>query len=195
MGRAVNHSFNPGPDIVPKRTSAVMRGVKVFGMGKTLQRVLLLEDIEANANLIRFSLESVSGFEVSHAADARAAIESFKIGSYDICLFDHLMPGMTGLDAMRAIRALPNGDAVPFVFLTARSDVANWKQLKENGAQAVIAKPFDIMLLGAQLLDVFHAYQAPCAISGEEQGAEPGWAATPSRSNLAQRGATAYQRF
>ena len=69
-----------------------------------MKRVLLLEDIEANANLIRFSLESVSGFEVTHAANARRAIECFKTSAYDICLFDHLMPGMTGRQAMRAIR-------------------------------------------------------------------------------------------
>ncbi|WP_323761067.1 response regulator [Maricaulis sp.] len=164
-------------------------------MGKILKRVLLLEDIEANANLIRFSLESVSGFEVTHAADGREAIECFKTSAYDICLFDHLMPGMTGLDAMQAIRALPGGEATPFVFLTARSDVANWKQLKESGAQAVIAKPFDIMLLGAQLLDVFHAYQSPSPVEGDELGAEPDWAATPSRSDLAQRPTAAYQRY
>ncbi len=170
----------------------MMRRVKVNCMGKILKRVLLLEDIEANANLIQFSLESVSGLEVTHATDARQAIECFKSNTYDICLFDHLMPGMTGLDAMRAIRTLPRGEGIPFVFLTARSDVSNWKQLKESGAQAVIAKPFDIMLLGAQLLDVFHAYHAPCAISGKERGAEPGWAAMPSRSDLSQRRSVAY---
>lgn len=164
-------------------------------MGRILKRVLLLEDIEVNANLIRFSLESVSGFDVTHAPDAREAVACFKTNSYDICLFDHLMPGMTGLDAMMAIRALPGGDAIPFVFLTARSDVSNWKQLKENGAQAVIAKPFDIMLLGPQLLDVFHAFQTPAASAGDDLGAEPDWAATPSRSDLAQRTIAAYQRF
>ncbi|RKR02723.1 response regulator [Maricaulis maris] len=164
-------------------------------MAKILKRILLLEDIEANANLIRFSLETVSDFEVTHATNGREAIECFTSNAFDICLFDHLMPGMTGLDAMRAIRRLPNGTGVPFVFLTARSDVGNWKQLKENGAQAVISKPFDIMLLGAQLIDVFHAYQHPCAERGEETGAAPAWAATPSRSALAHRPSLAYRRF
>jgi CheY-like chemotaxis protein len=126
-------------------------------MVKQLKRILVLEDIEANANLIRFSLETISGFEVTHVSDARSAVECFNTSAYDLCLFDHLMPGMTGLDAMSEIREAGNADQVPFVFLTARSDPTNRKRLLDRGAAAVVAKPFDIMLLGSQLLDVYHA--------------------------------------
>ncbi|OLF77895.1 hypothetical protein AWH62_04275 [Maricaulis sp. W15] len=164
-------------------------------MAEIRKRVLLLEDIEANANLIRFSLETVSDFEVIHASNGRDAIECFRSNAFDICLFDHLMPGMTGLDAMRAIRRLPNGTGVPFVFLTARLDVGNWKQLNESGAQAVIPKPFDIMLLGAQLIDVLRTSQHRDAEHGEDTGDASPWAATPSRSGGAHRPGIAYRRF
>ncbi|MFT6662254.1 MULTISPECIES: response regulator [Maricaulis] len=164
-------------------------------MVKMLKRILLLEDIEANADLIKFSLQAISGFDVAHASNARQAVEMFRTGTYDLCLFDHLMPKMTGLDAMREIRATPKGEQVPIVFLTARSDTANWKQLMASGAQAVIAKPFDIMLLGAQLLDVFHACQI-CEINGGiDADSGPSWADTPTRSALSRRSAGAYGKF
>ena len=40
-------------------------------MVKMLKRILLLEDIEANADLIKFSLQAISGFDVAHASNAR----------------------------------------------------------------------------------------------------------------------------
>lgn len=156
-------------------------------MARKLKRILLLEDVESNANLIRFALEEIADFEVTHARDAADAIESFKAAAFDLCLFDHLMPGMTGLDAMLAIRDTPSGRDVPVVFLTARSDICNWKKLKASGAQAVIAKPFDIMLLGSMLLDVFHACDGCETRGGVENVSTPSWAEAPSRSALARR--------
>lgn len=131
-------------------------------MDAPLQRVLLLEDVEANAQLARFALETVSGFEVKHARDGNEAIELFQVWKPDVCLFDYLMPHKSGLDVMQELlKTHPVAQQLPFVFLTARTDLTNARMLKEAGARAVIPKPFDIMLLGSQLADIYHGATLP----------------------------------
>lgn len=131
-------------------------------MNAPLQRVLLLEDVEANAQLARFALESISGFEVKHARDGDEAIEMFRVWKPDVCLFDYLMPQKSGLEVMQELLNTQSAaKQIPFVFLTARTDITNARMLKEAGAREVIPKPFDIMLLGSQLADVYHGATLP----------------------------------
>lgn len=131
-------------------------------MNAPMQRVLLLEDVEANAQLACFALESISGFEVKHARDGDEAIEMFRVWKPDVCLFDYLVPHKSGLEVMQELLDTePAAKQVPFIFLTARTDLTNARMLKEAGAREVIPKPFDIMLLGSQLADVYHGAALP----------------------------------
>jgi CheY-like chemotaxis protein len=131
-------------------------------MGTPLQRVLLLEDVEANAQLACFALETISGLEVKHARDGNQAIELFQVWKPDVCLFDYLMPLKSGLDVMQELlETHPAARQIPFVFLTARTDLTNARMLKAAGARAVIPKPFDIMLLGSQLADIYQGAALP----------------------------------
>ena len=81
-------------------------------------RVLLVEDNAINALLAR-TLLAREGCKVDHAGGGEDAMAALKVGRYDLILMDMRMPGMSGLDATRALRA--SGLDTPVVALTANA--------------------------------------------------------------------------
>jgi len=106
----------------------------------TKYKILYAEDDETLAFLIKDTLEQ--HYDVSHCNDGEMALELFKTNSYDICVFDIMMPKKDGFELAEAIRKL-NSD-IPIIFLSA-------KTLKEDrikglrlGADDYLVKPFSI---------------------------------------------------
>jgi signal transduction histidine kinase/DNA-binding response OmpR family regulator len=104
-------------------------------------RILLAEDIEVNQELARFLLEAV-GHEVDIAWNGSEAVDAVQRKTYDLVLMDVQMPGMDGLSATRAIRALPpplNG--IPIIAMTANVLPQQVRQFKQAGMDDHIGKP------------------------------------------------------
>lgn len=105
-------------------------------------RVLVADDQEANRNLIRHVLEN-QGHRVRMAADGLEAVEAFREEAFDVVILDVQMPKLNGLEATRRIRALPGGDRVPILSLTAYAMPGDRENSLAAGATDYIAKPFD----------------------------------------------------
>jgi DNA-binding response OmpR family regulator len=104
-------------------------------------KVLYAEDDETLAFLTRDNLEQ-SHYTVVHCSDGKSCLEAFKKESFDICIFDIMLPKMDGFELTTEIRKL-NTD-VPVLFLSA-------KILKEDrikglkiGADDYLVKPFNM---------------------------------------------------
>lgn len=104
-------------------------------------KILYAEDDETLAFLTQDSLEHY-GFEVSHFYDGQTCFENFKKATFDICIFDIMMPKMDGFELATKIRQL--NSQIPIIFLSA-------KTLKEDkliglrlGADDYLIKPFSI---------------------------------------------------
>ena len=111
-------------------------------------KLLLVEDNELNMEIACELLES-AGAEITQAEDGLKAVNLFKDnapGTFDAILMDVMMPVMNGLDATRAIRALPREDAetVPILAMTANAFESDVKATKEAGMNAHLSKPIDI---------------------------------------------------
>lgn len=107
----------------------------------TPTKVLYAEDDETLAFLTRDNLEQ-SHYEVVHCTDGKSCLEAFKKESFDICIFDIMLPKMDGFELTAEIRKL-NTD-IPILFLSA-------KILKEDrikglkiGADDYLVKPFSM---------------------------------------------------
>ena len=85
-----------------------------------------------------FELENV---EVRLAANGMEAVELVRDEKFDAIVMDVEMPEMNGWDAVRQIRALVNGDAVPILMYTANGDSDTRKTAIEVGANTVLFKP------------------------------------------------------
>jgi signal transduction histidine kinase/ActR/RegA family two-component response regulator len=122
-------------------------------------KVLLVEDNELNMEIAEELLEE-QGIIVTTAVNGLLAVEAFeqsKIGTFDAILMDIMMPVMDGLTATEKIRALNRADAktIPIIAMTANAYVEDIKKTKEAGMNAHLAKPVDIDMLYATLMNFY----------------------------------------
>jgi DNA-binding response OmpR family regulator len=103
------------------------------------QHVLLIEDEPNIAEAISFIL-SRDGLRVSHLADGSAALDRVRSDRPDLVILDHMLPGMSGLDILTALRADPETVALPVMMLTARG--RDREMAERAGADRFMSKPF-----------------------------------------------------
>jgi signal transduction histidine kinase/ActR/RegA family two-component response regulator len=103
--------------------------------------VLLVDDHPMNREL-GHALLTLAGCEVSTAEDGAQALDAARLGGFDLILMDVHMPGMDGLAAARAIRALPAPQgAVPIVALSADVLPEQIARCRAAGMDGHVAKP------------------------------------------------------
>ncbi len=101
--------------------------------------VLLIEDEPNIAEAIRFLL-SRDGLRVSHTADGAAALVLMQQDPPDLVILDHMLPGMSGLEVLAALRADPGSCNLPVMMLTARG--RDREMAERAGADCFMTKPF-----------------------------------------------------
>lgn len=107
------------------------------------RRVLVVEDVAMNRELVVAVLRN-AGFTVEAVGDGAAAVAAMQRSNFDAVLMDVEMPGMDGLEAARAIRALPNAAAAtPIIALTAVIAPADAERCYAAGMNAYVSKPLD----------------------------------------------------
>ncbi|MEI2697875.1 MAG: response regulator transcription factor [Microthrixaceae bacterium] len=103
-------------------------------------RILVVDDDRA----IRDSLDrllALEGHRVTTAADGASALDRMRSGSVDLLVLDLMMPTVDGLTVCRVLRA--EGDRVPILMLTARTETSDRVAGLDAGADDYLPKPFD----------------------------------------------------
>jgi osomolarity two-component system sensor histidine kinase NIK1 len=111
-------------------------------------RVLVVEDVPSQQKLLVTVLKKAGHF-VSSADSGQQALDRFQQQSYDIVLMDVQMPGMNGLEAMRAIREREKetGTHVAIVAITAHALGGDEEKCLEAGADSYLRKPIRLVEL------------------------------------------------
>jgi len=107
-------------------------------MSKT---VLIVEDNPANLKLATLVLED-AGYRVLAAATANDAITIARTEMPQLILMDIQLPGMSGLDATRHLKAEPQTAGIPVIALTAFAMKGDEERILQAGCDGYIAKPF-----------------------------------------------------
>ena len=102
-------------------------------------RLLLAEDEEAMAEAVIAYLE-YHHYEVDWASNGTDALETARMGIYDVLVLDIMMPGMDGLTVLRTLRG--EGDTTPVLLLTAKGEIRDKVQGFESGSDDYLTKPF-----------------------------------------------------
>lgn len=120
------------------------------GLGRhPLPRILVADDDSASLDGLRSLLESW-GYEVETAHDGRAALDQVPIVHPSVVITDVIMPRMTGLELLEAIRReLP---FVPVIIMTAHGTAETRRRAAAQGAVAYLPKPIDTTRLRSLLL-------------------------------------------
>lgn len=124
----------------------------------TLQRVMHVEDDESIRAVAEIALVDVAGFELLSCEGGYSALEQVEAFAPQLILLDVMMPQMDGLQTFAALKQIPSLTKVPVVFMTAKIQQSEKQQYLDAGAIAVIDKPFDPMLLGETLIELYAEY-------------------------------------
>ncbi|MDR1240253.1 MAG: response regulator [Treponema sp.] len=114
-------------------------------------KVLVVDDVATNLDLARGIMKPYD-MTVDCASSGKTAVELIRKGEprYNAVFMDHMMPGMDGIEAVRIIRNEIDSEyarTVPIIALTANAIIGNEELFLNNGFQAFLTKPIDIMKL------------------------------------------------
>ncbi|MEI6252589.1 MAG: response regulator transcription factor [Mycobacteriaceae bacterium] len=112
-----------------------------------MTRVLIVEDEESLADPLAYLLRK-EGFETTVAADGPSALAEFDRAGADIVLLDLMLPGMSGTDVCKQLRAR---SSVPVIMVTARDSEIDKVLGLELGADDYVTKPYSARELIARI--------------------------------------------
>jgi CheY-like chemotaxis protein len=106
-----------------------------------MAKILIAEDERDIRELVSFSLQ-FGGFVVVQATNGAEAVEQAQKEMPDLILMDVRMPRMTGYEACRQMKSIPDIRDIPVVFLSAKGQESEIQTGLEAGAEEYILKPF-----------------------------------------------------
>ena len=112
--------------------------------------VLVADDDPDILDLVRYRLER-SGYTVATATDGTEAVRLAGELSPALAVLDVMMPGLTGFDVTRRLRADPETARIPVILLTAKAQEADVQEGFAAGADDYIRKPFSPRELSARV--------------------------------------------
>jgi DNA-binding response OmpR family regulator len=134
-------------------------GRRADGGGGLMVTVLLTDDDADIRDLVTFKLREV-GYEVRAFGDGLSALASARDNRPDLALLDIVMPGVSGLDVCRELKANPATSQVPIILLTARAQQSDIETCFAAGADDYIVKPFSPRELASRVNAVLARIQA-----------------------------------
>jgi diguanylate cyclase len=123
-----------------------------------ISTVLVVDD-DPGARLLVGSALEVAGFRVATAADGRSALQQFHSQPADCVVLDVVMPGMSGFDVCRALRAQPTSRHVPILMQTSLDDMESVQRAYDAGATDFSSKGINPMLLAERVKFLVRAKQ------------------------------------
>ena len=119
--------------------------------GNHPHRLLIAEDDDANAVLLESAMTRL-GFEVRRAVNGQECVELFRLWQPELIWMDWRMPVMDGGEATRAIRALPGGEKVKIVVVSASVFSEQSQQMRAAGCDGLVHKPYNF----AEMFNALH---------------------------------------
>ena len=121
------------------------------------KHILLVEDDQLTANMVQVNLEH-EGFMVTVCDSGLSGSQAVRSRSFDLLIFDMMLPGCSGVDLVRQARRL--GLGTPVMMLTARAETTMKVEALEVGADDYLTKPFDVPELVARAHALIRRSQA-----------------------------------
>jgi two-component system, OmpR family, response regulator VanR len=111
---------------------------------ESVRRALIVDGDPAIRRLLQ-SLLKLEGLESDQASDAQIAHSLIQKSIYSLLLIDLRLPGPSGIDLIRALRA--RGNAIPILIVSSDLGTLSKEELESWGRVACVAKPFDTVKL------------------------------------------------
>jgi DNA-binding response OmpR family regulator len=123
---------------------------------KTTSRVLVVDDEPQVVWMLQFTLEA-EGYQTLSAPDGRTALDEVREHHPNVVLLDIMMPVMDGWAFLEELQAIPATERPRVIVVSARSSLRDRAKAAELGADAFVAKPFNVDDLLVVLHDIEQA--------------------------------------
>lgn len=120
-----------------------------------LREILYVDDEPDIREIVQMALGLVPTLSVTTAESGIRALQSMQAHKPDLVLLDVMMPNMDGPTTLQQMRGQPDLKTIPVIFMTAKAMPQEVARFRALGAAAVIAKPFDPMLLAEHIFAVW----------------------------------------
>ena len=104
-------------------------------------RILVVEDEQAQAEVLRYNLED-AGHLVDVVQDGDAALAELRAAPPDLVVLDWMLPGLSGIEVCRQIKAGKDTRSIPVLMVTARGEESDRIRGLDTGADDYIVKPY-----------------------------------------------------
>lgn len=118
-------------------------------------KILVVDDFSTMRRIIKNLLRELGFNNMDEADDGQTALPKLKAGGYDFLITDWNMPGMTGIDLLKAVRANPDTAAMPVLMVTAEQKREQIIEAAQAGVNGYIIKPFTAGTLEEKLKKIF----------------------------------------
>ena len=126
-------------------------------------KILIVDDFSTMRRIIKNLLHDL-GYDNSHEADdGTTALPMLRNGSFDFLITDWNMPGMQGIDLLRAVRSDPKLKTLPVLLVTAEARRDQIVMAAEAGVNGYIVKPFTAQTLKEKIDRIFERIAAQTA--------------------------------
>ena len=123
-------------------------------------KILVVDDFSTMRRIIKNLLRDLGFNNTQEADDGNTALPMLKSGGFDFLITDWNMPGMQGIDLLRAVRADPNLATLPVLLVTAESKKEQIIMAAEAGVNGYIVKPFTAATLEEKIKKIFERIAA-----------------------------------
>lgn len=134
-------------------------------------KTLVVDDSSSMRGLLRELLRE-RNHEVTAVATAEEALQAHASQPFELMLVDWTLPGMSGLELCRAVRARPGGDDIVILVITGHNRAEDLREALDAGASDYLPKPLDAGTLAARLLIAERAVEDAARRRAERQDME-----------------------
>ena len=117
--------------------------------------ILVVDDHESMRRIVKQALNDLGFKNVEMADDGSTALPMLKDGSFDFLVSDWNMPGMQGIDLLKAVRADEKLQSIPVLMITAEAKKEQIIEAAKSGVNDYVIKPFNRETLNTKIENVF----------------------------------------
>ena len=123
-------------------------------------KILIVDDFSTMRRIIKNLLRDLGFNNTYEADDGNTALPMLKSGGFDFLITDWNMPGLQGIDLLRAVRSDPNLSSLPVLLVTAEARRDQIVLAAEAGVNGYIVKPFTAQTLKEKIDKIFERIAA-----------------------------------
>lgn len=118
-------------------------------------KILVVDDFSTMRRIIKNLLRELGFTDIDEADDGSTALPMLKTGKYDFLVTDWNMPGMTGIDLLKAVRSDPELVKLPVLMVTAEAKREQIIMAAQAGVNGYVVKPFTSGTLKEKIEKIF----------------------------------------